>query len=139
MPELAAPGRDNALLALVARCKWGFFALAAGVILLSFNGLWRVGRDSAAYRGLGHHLATRGQYVFRDKQGATAVYSDQQDTRYPGLPLILAGVEKVFGRATAPAASAILATGNPLVRVASYRAPAPALLDHGKPPRLIGE
>src|SRR4051812_44674428 len=98
MPDLAAAGRDNAFLALITRWKWGFFALVGVLLLLSFNGLWRIGRDSAAYRGLGHQLAITGKYVFRDKQGGTAVYSEQQDTRYPGLPLILAGVEKCFGR-----------------------------------------
>jgi hypothetical protein len=103
MPELAGVGRDNAFLNLIARWKWVFFALAAVLLALSFNGQWRVGRDSAAYRGLGHQLATTGRYVFRDKQGGTPVYSEQQDTRYPGLPLVLAGVEKAFGRHAAPA------------------------------------
>src|SRR5690349_10869630 len=107
MPELATGGRENAFLTLIARWKWGFFALVAVLFVLSFNGLWRVGRDSAAYRGLGHQLATTGKYVFRDKQEGTAVYSEQQDTRYPGLPLILAAIEKVFGRRTAPAVAAI--------------------------------
>ena len=53
-------------------------------------------RERAAYRTLGHHLATEGRYLFRDKpKGLT--YVDQQDTRYPGLPLIMAAVEKLAG------------------------------------------
>jgi 4-amino-4-deoxy-L-arabinose transferase-like glycosyltransferase len=93
-----APTRENWLLALIPRWRWAFFALVGLLMVLAFNGQWRVGRDSAAYRGLGHQLATTGKYVFRDKPNL-AGYSDQQDTRYPGMPLILAGVEKIFGRA----------------------------------------
>lgn len=101
---MAAPPRENLLLALIPPFRWVFFSIVALLIVLSFNGQWRVGRDSAAYRGLGHHLATTGKYVFRDKDSALAArYSDQQDTRYPGLPLVLAGVEKAFGRGDRPA------------------------------------
>src|SRR5438128_4414609 len=109
----AASMRENRLLALIPRWRWGFFALVGVLMVLAFNGQWRVGRDSAAYRGLGHQLATTGKYIFRDKkpfhnsqdaltlpspgvpgEGSKpnlAGYSDQQDTRYPGMPLILAG------------------------------------------------
>ena len=77
---------SNRLFDLIPRLRWVYFVLVAAFMLLSFNGQWRVGRDSAAYRGLGHRLVTTGKYVFRDKQ---------EDTRYPGMPLLLAGVERV--------------------------------------------
>lgn len=102
--------RPNRLLALIPRWRWGFFAVVAVLLLASFNGKWRVGRDSAAYRGLGHHLATEGKYLFRDKQKAV-IYSDQQDTRYPGLPIVLAGVEKVFGTKDAAAVGVVTLMG----------------------------
>jgi 4-amino-4-deoxy-L-arabinose transferase-like glycosyltransferase len=96
----------NRLLTLIPRLRWVFFITVACFLVASFNGRWRVGRDSAAYRGLGHQLATTGKYVFRDKQDV-ATYSDQQDTRYPGMPLMLAGIEKLFGRGDAPPILAI--------------------------------
>jgi Ca2+/Na+ antiporter len=96
------PERENQILALIPRWRWSYFAFVGLLLLLAFNGKWRVGRDSAAYRGLGHQLATTGHYIFRGKHSLTS-YSDQQDTRYPGMPLVLAGVEKVFGRGDLPA------------------------------------
>src|SRR4051794_33948661 len=104
-----SPVVPNALLAPIRRFRWIYFAFVGLLILLTYNGQWRVGRDSAAYRGLAHQLATTGRYVFRDKQNHTA-YSDQQDTRYPGLPLMLAGVEKLFGRDDAAAVILIILT-----------------------------
>jgi 4-amino-4-deoxy-L-arabinose transferase-like glycosyltransferase len=111
--------RENRLLALIPRWRWAFFALVGLLMVLAFNGQWRVGRDSAAYRGLGHQLATTGKYVFRDKPNL-AGYSDQQDTRYPGMPLILAGVEKIFGRSDA-AADLTVALMAALTLILTYR------------------
>src|ERR671912_412063 len=65
------------------------FVAAAICYLLAFNGAWRVGRDSALYRGLAHSLATGKGYHFTD-------FSARQI--YPGLPVLLAGLEKVFGQ-----------------------------------------
>lgn len=96
------PTGENQILALIPRWRWIYFALIGLLMLLAFNGQWRIGRDSAAYRGLGHQLATTGHYIFRDKHSLSS-YSDQQDTRYPGMPLVLAGVEKVFGTRDWPA------------------------------------
>jgi hypothetical protein len=62
--------------------------------LFAFNGQWRVGRDSALYRGLGHSLATGKGYTFGE-------FGSRQI--YPGLPLLLAGLEKVFGSTAWPA------------------------------------
>src|SRR4051794_40059410 len=69
---------------------WGMLVVVA---LLAFNGTWRVGRDSALYRGLGHSLATGHGYSFGN-------FAKQQI--YPGLPILLAGLEKVFGQRDLP-------------------------------------
>jgi hypothetical protein len=98
----AEPVRQNQLLALIPRWRWLFFILVGVLLVAAFNGRWRIGRDSAAYRGLGHQLAATGMYHFRDRV-SSALYSDQQDTRYPGMPVLLAGIEKIFGRSDAPA------------------------------------
>jgi hypothetical protein len=103
----STPFAENRLLASIPRYRWLWVAFVGLLIVLSFNGRWRVGRDSAAYRGLGHHLATDGRYVFRDKPKGLN-YVDQQDTRYPGLPLLLAGVERVAGRSDAASLVPIL-------------------------------
>src|SRR4051794_37359558 len=99
---LAPARRENALLALIPRWRGLFFALLGLLMISPFNGRWRIGRGSAAYRGLAHQLLTTGKYVFRDKHD-TATFSDQQDTRYPGMPLVLAGIEKICGRGDLPA------------------------------------
>ncbi|HEY7116097.1 MAG TPA: hypothetical protein VH475_05910 [Tepidisphaeraceae bacterium] len=117
--------RPNRLLDLIPRWRWGFFVLVAVLMVLSFNGQWRVGRDSAAYRGLGHQLATTGRYIFRDKQDA-AIYSDQQDTRYPGLPMMLAGTELAFGRSDRAAVLVVMLMAVATL-VLSYRLARPAL------------
>jgi hypothetical protein len=104
--SVTAPIRQNQFLAMIPRWRWLFFTMVGVLILLAFNGRWRIGRDSAAYRGLGHHLALTGEYRFRDKLKAT-IYSDQQDTRYPGMPMLLAGLERAFGRSDTAAVLAV--------------------------------
>lgn len=72
-------------------------AVFVGLFLLyifSFNGIWRVGMDSALYRGLGHSLAIGEGYQFNGKP---------HDHAYPGLPLIFAGLERLFGVTPVPA------------------------------------
>lgn len=69
--------------------RWYWFSAIAIAFLLCFNGQWRIGRDSALYRGLAHNLATGKGYVWGDMAG---------ELIYPGLPLSLAGIERVFGR-----------------------------------------
>src|SRR5437016_2721388 len=93
---IAAPSGENRILGLIPRWRWAFFALVGLLMVLAFNGQWRVGRDSAAYRGLSHQLVTQGRYQFRDRSSGAA--ADQQDIRYPGMPRLLAVVERAFGR-----------------------------------------
>jgi hypothetical protein len=70
-----------------------FWIILAVFYLFAFNGQWRVGRDSALYRGLGHSLATGKGYTF-------SAFSSRQIL--PGYPVILAGLEKAFGRGDLP-------------------------------------
>ena len=65
--------------------------LFAGLVLLyalGFNGQWRVERDSALYLTLGRNLAEGQGYTYQGQPHHLAMF---------GLPLILAGVFKVFG------------------------------------------
>ena len=64
------------------------YAIVAAFYILTFNGLWRVGVDSALYRGLARSMARGDGYVFAGEPHRHA---------YPGLPVMLAGIEKVFG------------------------------------------
>ncbi|HYO11431.1 MAG TPA: hypothetical protein VER17_20875 [Tepidisphaeraceae bacterium] len=69
---------------------WGTLVV---VYLLAFNGTWRVGRDSALYRGLADSLANGHGYTFGE-------FGSRQI--YPGLPVLLAGLQKLFGRSDLP-------------------------------------
>lgn len=97
MPLSIEPAPQRVCVPLVERIVkhrnilWGTLIVLA---LLAFNGRWRVGRDSALYRGLGHSLATGKGYTFGE-------FGSRQI--YPGLPVLLAGLEKVFGGAAWPA------------------------------------
>jgi hypothetical protein len=77
----------------IVRHRRLFWIILAVVYLFAFNGQWRVGRDSALYRGLGHSLATGKGYTF-------SAFSSRQIL--PGYPVVLAGLEKAFGRSDLP-------------------------------------
>src|SRR5438874_510825 len=66
------------------RRRW--FVGVGLLLVISFNGQWHVGPDSAAYRALGHQLATTGRYYFRDDVPGLDEYHNKQGTLYPGLP-----------------------------------------------------
>ncbi len=81
----------------IDRYRHLWFAVIALFMLASFNGQWQIGPDSAAYRQIGHQLATTGRYFFREDVAGLSEYHNKQGTLYPGLPLLLAGLEKFFG------------------------------------------
>jgi hypothetical protein len=94
----ANPAPSTALLTdWIDRHRRLWFALIALVLALSFNGQWHLGPDSAGYRQLGHNLATSGRYFFRADIPGVDEYHNEQGTRYPGLPILLAVLERIFG------------------------------------------
>jgi hypothetical protein len=78
----------NRITQLIARCSKFLWLYVALLYLISFNGQWRIGLDSANYRGLAHGLATGRGYSFGEWAPRNV---------YPGFPLLLAGLEKLFG------------------------------------------
>ena len=69
--QAARDGSDELLGAYLDAGVPATMTNAAGdslLMLAAFNGHWRIGRDSAAYRGLAHQLVKTGKYLFRDKQ-----------------------------------------------------------------------
>ncbi len=72
----------------VLRARPLMISLWIVIQLASFNGMWRVGHDSALYRSVGHSLAIGHGY---------AISGEAHDHVYPGLPYLLAGLERVFG------------------------------------------
>jgi hypothetical protein len=64
------------------------FACSLIPLLISFNGRWRMGLDSSIYRGLAQSIATGQGYHFGE-------FGSHQI--YPGLPVILAGFDKLLG------------------------------------------
>jgi hypothetical protein len=92
---LAVPAES--VIRQIDRYRYIWFAIVGLFLLCSFNGQWHVGPDSAAYRQIGHQLATTGKYFFRDDVPGLSEYHNKQGTIYPGLPIVLAALEKLFG------------------------------------------
>ena len=69
---------------LVRWRAWFFVGLAL-LIVLNFNGKWRVGLDSAIYRGVADNLAAGHGYTFAGRK---------QTQVYPGLPAMLAALQR---------------------------------------------
>src|SRR5437868_14655888 len=68
-------------------------------MIAGHNGFWRIGRDSALYRSVGDNLASGKGYIFRGQR---------ERHIYPGLPYLLAGIDKVFGPQDALRPTAVL-------------------------------
>jgi hypothetical protein len=79
---------ENKLTEGIARYRHFFFGFLLVLFLLGFNGQWRIGHDSAIYRGLAANIAAGKGYVFGDWATHQA---------YPGLPYLLAGIQKLCG------------------------------------------
>jgi hypothetical protein len=67
--------------------------------LASFNGQWRPGLDSALYRDLGRALAAGEGY---------ALHGEPHRQAFPGVPMLFAGLETLFGDAAWPGIVAML-------------------------------
>lgn len=63
------------------------------LILLGFNGIWRVGLDSSLFRGVARSLANGEGFRFGGEINTHV---------YPGFPLLLAGLQRVFGDSPIP-------------------------------------
>lgn len=83
-PEPVVPWIANGL---IKRRKLAILASLIPIIV-SFNGRWRMGLDSSIYRGLARSIASGKGYHFGDF-GTHQVY--------PGLPMLLAGIARIFG------------------------------------------
>ncbi len=70
----------------LVRWRFLFFAIVAVMVVLPFNGQWRIGLDSALYRGVAENLVAGRGYTFAGLR---------QTQIYPGLPFILAGFHKI--------------------------------------------
>lgn len=79
---------DNRVTRAIDRYRYFLFAGVAFLLLITFNGRWRVGIDSAIYRGLAISLVQGKGFVFGEEMGKRV---------YPGWPYALAAVEYVFG------------------------------------------
>src|SRR4051812_31867742 len=90
---------QNRVTRLIESCTIPLFLFAAFLFAISFNGKWRLGLDSANYRGLADSIASGRGYVFGDWAGKNI---------YPGYPLLLAGLQKVFGRSDFAPVSALM-------------------------------
>jgi hypothetical protein len=77
----------------VTKYRWWIFTTLFVFYAIAFTGDWRIGRDSALYRGMGHGLATGHGFGYSE-------FGKRQI--YPGLPLMLAGLEKAFGGSAVP-------------------------------------
>ena len=90
MPLTGGQSADNSIKVpgWIWRFRWWIFGTMLAFYLIAFNGQWRIGRDGALYRGMGHSLATGHGFGYSE-------FGRRQI--YPGLPLLLAGLEKIFG------------------------------------------
>jgi hypothetical protein len=61
--------------------------------ILAFNGQWRIGFDSAQFRGIARSLAAGEGF---------AILGQPNDSIYPGLPYLLSWLERLFGDAAWP-------------------------------------
>jgi hypothetical protein len=72
------------------------------MMAVCFNGQWRIGRDSAAFREIARNLVRTHSYVFESSPGRSARRANKQDTVYPGMPVLLAAIERLFGEHDLP-------------------------------------
>jgi hypothetical protein len=79
---------QNRVTAAIERHRKLLFILVALLYIGSFNGKWRLGLDTAIYRGLALNIASGKGYTFGD-------WAPKQV--YPGLPYSLAAIEYVLG------------------------------------------
>jgi hypothetical protein len=88
----ARPGRlCDRVLAFVDRHRHKLFLALAVLYLIGFNGRWRPEPDSALYLTIGRNLALGEGYTYHGVSHRLV---------FPGLPMIFAGLFKLFGAGT---------------------------------------
>ena len=85
--QRALDGPETPFTRWLVRWRRWFFVGIALLIVAQFNGTWRIGLDSSIYRGVADNLATGHGYTFAGRT---------QTQVYPGLPVLLAGLQKVL-------------------------------------------
>lgn len=85
--ERAIHAPDTPFTRWLVRWRYLFFAGLFVLLVAQFNGQWRVGLDSSIYRGVADNLAAGKGYTFAGRP---------QTQVYPGLPFLLAGLQKLF-------------------------------------------
>jgi hypothetical protein len=90
-PAPQSPRAAAMLLQFADAHRWWLLASLVPILLLSFNGQWRIEPDSALYIAIGRNLATGQGYTYHGMPHHLA---------FPGLPLLLAGLFKIFGTKT---------------------------------------
>jgi hypothetical protein len=68
-PNLTRSATPHTLPALIERMSTWLFVGVALLYLISFNGQWRIGLDSANYRGLADSIVSGRGYVFGEWAG----------------------------------------------------------------------
>ena len=73
----------------IEKYRLPLYFLIVGFYLLSFNGLWRLGPDSALYLSVASNLAHNLGYTYQGEPHRLA---------YPGLPYLIAGLMRISPR-----------------------------------------
>lgn len=90
------------LLAWIDAKRWWLFAFAALLHAASFSGVWRVGPDSAVYRGTARNVVA----------GLGLTFNEQPYTHgFAGFPLLLSWIARAFGDVAWPAVAVVHAMG----------------------------
>lgn len=97
-PRTGAPFCQT-ILGLAERLRIPLFIAIAAAYLLGFNGQWRMGPDSGLYLNLSRSLATGNGYTY---------HGIRHETVYPGLPLALAALQRLFPNHLIFAADALM-------------------------------
>lgn len=87
-PASDEPLLNNRVTDAITRHRKLLFVLIGLLFIAGFNGRWRLGLDSANYRGLALSIASGRGYVF----GEWATHQ-----AYPGMPYVLGAIEYVLG------------------------------------------
>src|ERR1051325_2125526 len=81
--------QENLLQRWFAKLRVPIFIFVGLLLVAGYNGKWRIGRDSSLYREVAKNLQEGKGYTYR---------GERQRHIYPGLPYLLAAIDRVFGK-----------------------------------------